>query len=138
MPVEAGHVYIAPGGRHMEVRRRKGQAIVHLHDRPPESSCRPAVDVLFRSVAEEFGGHALAVILTGMGADGCRGCEQLSSLGARILAQDEKSSVVWGMPGAVSRAGLADEVLPLPQIGTKIQDIIQRHGLLPVRISRAA
>lgn len=137
MPVEPGHAYIAPGGRHMEVRKKRGQMVVHLHDAPPESSCRPAVDVLFRSVAEEFGGHALAVILTGMGADGCRGCDQLGSLGARVLAQDEKSSVVWGMPGAVARAGLADEILPLPQIGTKIQDIVQRHGLLPLR-SRAA
>jgi len=138
MAVEAGHAYIAPGGRHMEVRTQRGQVVVRLHDAPPESSCRPAVDVLFRSVAEEFSGHALAVVLTGMGSDGCRGVEKLGALGARVLAQDEKTSVVWGMPGAIARAGLADEIVPLPQIGSRIQDLVQRHSVLATRALRAA
>ena len=83
---------------------------------PPENSCRPAVDVLFRSVAENYGSNTLAAVLTGMGQDGQRGCEFIRAAGGFVLAQDEASSVVWGMPGAVVQAGLASSVLPLPQI----------------------
>jgi two-component system chemotaxis response regulator CheB len=119
-PVLPGHVYIAPGGRHMEVVRRSGAAFIRLHDGPPENSCRPAVDVLFRSVAACYGGRSLAVILTGMGQDGLRGCEVLRRAGARIVIQDEASSVVWGMPGAVAQAGLYDRMLPLPMIASEI------------------
>jgi two-component system chemotaxis response regulator CheB len=87
---------------------------------PKENSCRPSVDVLFRSVADVYGARTLAVILTGTGHDGLKGCELLFSLGARILVQDEASSVVWGMPGFVARSGLADKILPLDQIGAEI------------------
>lgn len=138
MSVQSGHVYIAPGGRHMEVRLRAGLPFLHLHDGPPENSCRPAVDVLFRSVATTYGGHTLAVVLTGMGSDGCRGCEQLASLGARVIAQDEPTSVVWGMPGAVARAGLADEIVPLQQISDRIRKTVQRHAVLAPSLLRTA
>jgi two-component system chemotaxis response regulator CheB len=87
---------------------------------PPENSCRPAVDVLFRSVADVYKPHALAVVMTGMGQDGLRGCERIHEFDGQILAQDQASSVVWGMPGFVANAGLADQVLPLDQLGMEI------------------
>jgi two-component system chemotaxis response regulator CheB len=96
-----------------------------LHQDPPENSCRPAVDVLFRSVAQVFRGQTLAVILTGMGQDGLRGCEAIREAGGQILAQDEETSVVWGMPGVVVRAGLADQVLPISLIGGEIVRRVQ-------------
>lgn len=103
------------------VAQRSGSLVrLDLNDEPPENSCRPAVDVLFRSVAEAYGGRVLAVVLTGMGQDGLRGCEVIRDAGGRILAQDEESSVVWGMPGFVARAGLAEAVLPLRQLGSEI------------------
>jgi two-component system, chemotaxis family, protein-glutamate methylesterase/glutaminase len=114
--VEAGHVYIAPGGRHMEVRREGTQVKIHLHEGPPENSCRPAVDVLFRSVATVYGGATVALIMTGMGQDGLHGCTVLREYGATILDQDEATSVVWGMPGYVAEAGLAHQILPLQDI----------------------
>jgi two-component system chemotaxis response regulator CheB len=120
MPVLSGHVYIAPGGHHMEVVRVAGTVRVRLHDGPSENSCRPAVDVLLRSAVEAYNGRLLVAILTGMGYDGLRGCEAARRRGAQILAQDEATSVVWGMPGSVAQAGLADRVLPLPQIGPEL------------------
>jgi two-component system chemotaxis response regulator CheB len=114
--IRSGCAYIAPGGKHMEVMRFGGNARVHLHEGPPENSCRPAVDVLFRSVVEQYGGGVLGVVLTGMGHDGMRGCELIRERGGQVLAQDEASSVVWGMPGAVVQAGYADKILPLDQI----------------------
>src|SRR5205823_1853330 len=120
MPIQAGTVYIAPGDLHMEVARSGATVVTRLHDGPPENFCRPAVDVLFRSVARAYGGNALAVVLTGMGQDGRRGAEELHRLGAEIVAQDEATSVVWGMPGAVAQAGLADAVLPLPEIANHL------------------
>ena len=96
-----------------------------LHLDPPENSCRPAVDVLFRSVAKTFGPNALAVILTGMGQDGLRGCEAIREAGGQVLAQDEATSVVWGMPGCVARAGLADRVLPISLIVDEIMRRVQ-------------
>jgi two-component system chemotaxis response regulator CheB len=116
MPVRAGTVYIAPGDFHLEVTRRGTDVLTKLQSGPPENFCRPAVDVLFRSVAKTYGGATLAIILTGMGQDGKRGCEQLKAAGAEIVAQDEATSVVWGMPGAVATAGLANAVLPLDDI----------------------
>jgi two-component system chemotaxis response regulator CheB len=92
-----------------------------LHQDPPENSCRPAVDVLFRSAARAFGAGCLAVVLTGMGQDGLRGCEAIREAGGQVLAQDEASSVVWGMPGYVARAGLADRVLPLSVLASEIR-----------------
>jgi two-component system chemotaxis response regulator CheB len=116
-PVVAGTVYIAPGDYHMEVHRRGTAIATALHTGPPENFCRPAVDVLFRSVNKVYGGSTLAVVLTGMGHDGRRACEDLARCGADIIAQDEATAVVWGMPGAVANAGLATAVLPLDEIG---------------------
>ena len=118
---EPGHLYIAPGDFHMLIDRRDGRTVLSLTKDPPESSCRPAVDPLFRSVARAFGSKAVAVVLTGMGRDGAAGCEHLREQGAQILVQDEASSVVWGMPGLVARKGLADEILPLGELGPAIR-----------------
>ncbi|GAA0243723.1 chemotaxis response regulator protein-glutamate methylesterase [Cryptosporangium japonicum] len=116
IPLDAGTVYIAPGDKHLEVVRKGTSVLTKLHEGPPENSCRPAVDPLFRSVATVFGAHALTVVLTGMGQDGKKGCEVLAKVGSEIVVQDEETSVVWGMPGAVAQAGLADVVLPLGSI----------------------
>jgi two-component system chemotaxis response regulator CheB len=126
--VEPGHAYIAPGGRHMEVRRVGLNRFLHLQDDPPENSCRPAVDVLFRSVATAYGGNILAVVMTGMGQDGLRGCKWIREKGGQIVVQDEASSIVWGMPGFVAQAGLADKVVPLDQIAG---EIIRRCRMVP-------
>jgi len=115
-----GEVYIAPGGHHMTVVRNGKRVALAVNDDPPENSCRPAVDVLFRSVVAAYGAGTLGVILTGMGQDGLRGCEHVRDAGGQVLAQDEATSVVWGMPGFVARAGLADRVVPLPSIATEI------------------
>ena len=123
--VKAGHTWIAPGDYHMVVNKHGTQVELSLNQDPPENSCRPAVDVLFRSVAKVYGARTLAVILTGMGYDGLRGCEVLRDAGAHILAQDEASSVVWGMPGAVAQAGLAHQILPLNQIASAIVSRVQ-------------
>jgi two-component system chemotaxis response regulator CheB len=120
MVVRPGTVYIAPGDFHMEVHRRGTDVITKLNTGPPENFCRPAVDVLFRSVERTYGGATLAIILTGMGQDGRRGSEQLRTAGAEIVAQDEATSVVWGMPGAVTQAGLAHAVLPLGDIANHL------------------
>jgi two-component system chemotaxis response regulator CheB len=118
--LEPGSAWVAPGDYHMTVTRVGLKVRILLNQDPPENSCRPAADVLLRSVARTFGPHSLAVILTGMGQDGLRGCEAVHEAGGQILAQDEASSVVWGMPGHVARAGLADRVLPLALIGDEI------------------
>jgi two-component system chemotaxis response regulator CheB len=115
-----GHAWIAPGGYHMAVARDGVETRVVLNQDPPENSCRPAADVLFRSVARAFGPGALAVVLTGMGQDGLRGCEAVREAGGQVIAQDEATSVVWGMPGFVARAGLADKVLPLATIAPEV------------------
>ncbi|HEX4460924.1 MAG TPA: chemotaxis response regulator protein-glutamate methylesterase [Polyangia bacterium] len=111
-----GDVWIAPGDFHLALARHKGLVQLATQQGPPENSCRPAVDVLFRCAAEVYGGGVLAVVMTGMGSDGLRGCETVQAAGGQVLAQDEASSAVWGMPGAVARAGLADQVLPLGQL----------------------
>ncbi|HZU27091.1 MAG TPA: chemotaxis response regulator protein-glutamate methylesterase [Bryobacteraceae bacterium] len=120
MPVEAGHVYIAPGGFHMTVRSRGGRECIALDESAPEHSCRPAVDPMLRSVNAVYGKSAIGVILTGMGQDGLLGCQLLKKTGACIIAQDERSSVVWGMPGAVARAGIADAVLDIKSVVPEI------------------
>jgi two-component system chemotaxis response regulator CheB len=125
--LQPGHAWLAPGDHHMIVIRDSLQVRILVHQDPPENSCRPAVDVLLRSVAQTFGPHSLAVILTGMGQDGLRGCEAIRETGGQILAQDEATSVVWGMPGYVARAGLADRVLPLSLIGDEILRRVQQH-----------
>jgi two-component system chemotaxis response regulator CheB len=120
MEVTAGTVYIAPGDRHLLLVRRGTSTVTQLSSAPPENSCRPAVDVMFRSVATLYGSAVLAVVLTGMGQDGRNGAKVLRDAGAEVVAQDEQSSVVWGMPGAVVTAGLADEILPLDRIASSL------------------
>jgi two-component system chemotaxis response regulator CheB len=115
-----GTVWIAPGDFHMTVTRTPVGPRLLLNQGPPENSCRPAADVLFRSAASAYGAGVLAVVLTGMGQDGLRGCEAVAEAGGQVLAQDEATSVVWGMPGFVARAGLADRVLPLPVIAHEV------------------
>ena len=119
-PLEPGTALIAPGDFHLQVRRRDSRGYALTSAGPPENSCRPAADVLFRSAAEEFGNQTLAVVLTGMGLDGLKGCEALKKAEGRIVIQDEATSVIWGMPGAVSRAGLASKELPLDGIAVEI------------------
>ena len=98
---------------------------LRLTEEPPENSCRPAVDVLFRSVAKVFGSKTLAVVLTGMGQDGMRGAEHIRAAGGLTLVQDEASSVVWGMPGAVANAGLAEKILPLKELAAEVVSRVQ-------------
>ena len=114
------HIYLAPGGSHLEIQKHGNEAKLVLHDGPPENSCRPSADVLFRSAAKVFHSGTLALILTGMGNDGLQGCKMIASEGGVVIAQDEPSSVVWGMPGHVVRAGIADTVLSLDRIGPDI------------------
>ena len=116
----AGLAIIAPGNHHMEVVRGAVGRRIALNQGPLENSCRPSVDVLFRSVSEAYGAGVLALVMTGMGQDGLRGCEAVRERGGQVFVQDEKSSVVWGMPGFVAEAGLADEILPLDQLATAI------------------
>jgi len=125
--VEVGKILIAPGDFHMKVGSSAGTVRVCLDQTPQQNSCRPAVDPLFASAAELYGGAVLAVVLTGMGQDGLRGVEALRARGARVLVQDEASSVIWGMPGAVANAGLADRVLPLDEIVPEILSITGRN-----------
>jgi two-component system chemotaxis response regulator CheB len=128
-PLVTGHALIAPGDYHLTLRKMGLKVFAELNQNPPENSCRPAVDPLFRSVASIYGSGALALVLTGMGQDGLRGCEQIRETGGQILVQDEASSVVWGMPGAVAKAGLAHKVLPLSLCGTEIvQRVMARRG----------
>lgn len=119
--LEPGRAWIAPGDFHMRlVRDGKG---VHLamNQEPPQNSCRPSVDVLFESVAQEYGAHALGVVLTGMGSDGVRGSQCIRAAGGQVIIQDEASSVVWGMPGQVAAAGLADGIYPLEELAGEME-----------------
>ena len=115
-----GKAWIAPGDFHMVLEKSAGGARIALNKDAPENSCRPAVDRLFRSVVKVYGGAALGLILTGMGQDGMKGCQSISEAGGQVIAQDEASSVIWGMPGLVARAGIAEKVLPLSQIAGEI------------------
>jgi two-component system chemotaxis response regulator CheB len=124
-PVEPGKILIAPGDYHLRVVSSGGAVRTQLDQSPPQNFCRPAVDALFTSVGEVYGGAAIAVILTGMGQDGLRGTQILKAQGATVLAQDEASSVVWGMPGAVANAGLADRIVPLDGVA---QEIVRLAG----------
>lgn len=127
MPVEAGKVLIAPGDFHMQVRRRGTGLEVVLNQEAQENCCRPSVDVLFRSAAEIWGNRAAAVVMTGMGQDGCAGARSLRATGATVIAQDEASSVVWGMPGEVVRANLADKVVSLADMANEMVSISKRR-----------
>ncbi len=120
MRLQPGTAYVAPGDYHLIVKREGDHVVTALTQDPPENSCRPAVDVLFRSAADVYGSALLAVVLTGMGQDGLRGSEEVRRCQGRVLAQDQASSVVWGMPGFVAEAGLAEQVLPLNEMAVEI------------------
>lgn len=128
MPVNAGRVHLARGDHHMRVTGTPSSAVLRLDQGPPENFCRPAVDPMLRSIIEVWGGRALAVILTGMGHDGQKGCAGLVEAGGTVVAQDEATSVVWGMPGAVARAGLCSAVLPLADIAAWVQKQTMRRA----------
>ncbi len=128
-PACTGAIYIARGNWHMEAlaaARTGGSVTLHLNQGPAENHCRPAVDVLFRSVARVYGSGVLAVVLTGMGSDGLAGCRLIRQQGGSVLAQDQATSTVWGMPGAVAEAGLAHKVLPLGAMAQEIVRICSR------------
>ncbi|HEY4254619.1 MAG TPA: CheB methylesterase domain-containing protein, partial [Roseomonas sp.] len=121
----AGRAYIAPGGCHLLIAAGAGgQAVARLWDGPPEHSCRPAVDPMLRSLPVVFGGRVGAAILTGMGQDGAAGSGAVVKAGGSVFAQDAATSVVWGMPGAVTEAGHAREVLPLPALAARIAELV--------------
>jgi two-component system chemotaxis response regulator CheB len=122
-PLRAGRIYIAPGGRHLRVMRRDGVPSVALDDGPQVNFCRPAVDPMFSSAAEAWGNWNLALVLTGMGSDGTRGAADIVAAGGSVIAQDEETSVVWGMPGAATKAGLCSAVLPIDQIAAKLTSL---------------
>jgi two-component system chemotaxis response regulator CheB len=118
--VNAGAIYLAPGGKHMKVARREGTAVIVIDDGPMVNFCKPAVDPMFASAAEVWGSKVLALVLTGMGSDGLAGAKEIVAAGGHVIAQDEETSVVWGMPGQVTNAGLCSAVLPLHEIGGRI------------------
>jgi two-component system chemotaxis response regulator CheB len=122
--LKPGCVYVAPGGYHMELVPDRGRVVIALNDRDPENYCRPAVDPLFRTVAQCFGGRTLALVLTGMGHDGREGARAIVAAQGTVVAQDEASSVVWGMPGAVATAGLCSAVWPLDRIGPQLKSLL--------------
>ena len=122
--VQPSTAYVAPGGRHLLVRRQEGQVLTALSDQPPENGCRPSVDVLFRSAAVAYQQSVVAVVLTGMGNDGANGLGPLKRSGAYVIAQDESTSVVWGMPGAAVATNHVDAVLPLEQIALRLAQLL--------------
>ena len=122
-----GHVWLAPGDFHMRIAIIKGEACIQLDRGPRENSCRPSVDILFQSASETFGPHVLAVVMTGMGQDGFKGCEQIHAAGGRIIVQNEATSVVWGMPGAIVSAGLVDQILSLNELGPQILRYVMKY-----------
>jgi two-component system chemotaxis response regulator CheB len=123
--VEPRTVYVAPGDQHLTVRREGLKVVIALTRDPPENWCRPAADPLFRTVADVYGDRAVGLVLTGMGHDGREGARSLRARGARVVAQDEASSVVWGMPGSIVEAGLATDVRPLGAMGTMLSDLVR-------------
>jgi two-component system chemotaxis response regulator CheB len=120
MVAKPGHCYIAPGGLHMGLEAQGTSTVLVVEDGPMINSCKPSVEPLFSSAAGHYGSLALAVMLTGMGSDGVDGTGELAAKGASVIVQDEETSVVWGMPGAVAKAGLATEILPLDEIGPRV------------------
>lgn len=125
--LHAGHAWLAPGEHHLVVARNAAGARLALNQNPPVHSCRPSADILFHSVADIFGPGALAVVMTGMGCDGLAGCEAIRAAGGQVIIQDRESSVVWGMPGHVARAGLASACLPLDALGAEIVRRVHAH-----------
>ncbi|MFZ1006478.1 MAG: chemotaxis response regulator protein-glutamate methylesterase [Candidatus Sulfotelmatobacter sp.] len=149
IPIEEGsantvlspaHAWIAPGNFHMKVTRAGLSSCLSLNQSPPENSCRPAVDVLFRSVATAYGASVLAVVMTGMGSDGVLGAQEICNAGGSVIIQDEASSIVWGMPGLVHASGLADAAYPLDHLAAEItRRVVQsRNSHAPVDLNRYA
>jgi two-component system chemotaxis response regulator CheB len=122
--VRPGHIYVAPGGKHMLLAKNGSDIVIKLSDAPPVNFCKPAVDPLFKSVVDIFGTATLAVILTGMGSDGAEGVRKIGEVGGSTIVQDEETSVVWGMPGAAAHTGMCSDVLPLNEIGRKVSKIL--------------
>jgi two-component system chemotaxis response regulator CheB len=122
---EPGIIYVAPGGRHLEAVRKGDRVILKLSDAPPENFCRPSVNPMFRSAASVWGAATLGVMMTGMGSDGLDGARKIVAGGGTMLAQDQASSVVWGMPGSVVKAGLAAEVLPVSGLASAIGCLLE-------------
>lgn len=122
--LEPGHIYVAPGGFHMVLEKQGKDTVIRILDTEPVNFCKPAVDPMFRSVAEIFGRSTLAMVLTGMGSDGAKGAGVITTAGGSVIAQDEESSVVWGMPGAVVAAGACSDILPIGEIGKKVTRIL--------------
>lgn len=122
--VHSGKIYVAPGGRHMILERKGAFPIIRLTDGPEVNFCKPAVDPLFESVAKCYGATTLSIVLTGMGSDGAKGAKIVADAGGSVIAQDEATSVVWGMPGATAKIGACSEVLPLKQIAPKLKQLI--------------
>jgi two-component system chemotaxis response regulator CheB len=127
--LKMGAIYVAPGGKHMLLVKGAGNVVIRLDDGPPVNFCKPAVDPMFNSIAPIFGPATLAVVLTGMGHDGAAGAGAIHQAGGSIIAQDEATSVVWGMPGAAAEAGICSAVLPLDAIGHKLKQIIGRGAV---------
>jgi len=123
--LEPGRAYLAPGNRHLLIDGVPGSLRARLADDPPENFCRPSVDPMLRSAAKACGGRVLVVMLTGMGHDGLAGARQVVAAGGGVIAQDEATSVVWGMPGAVAQAGLCNQVLPLPSIAGRVLEALR-------------
>lgn len=128
-PVVNGRIYVAPGDFHMTVMVESGRKVMRINKNPPENFCRPAVDPMLRSILKAYGNKILFCMLTGMGQDGLKGTQDLTAAGGTAIAQDEATSVVWGMPGAVATAGLCSAVLPLSDIGPYIRKFISRTGI---------
>ena len=124
--LKPGKAWLAPGNFHMVVERNHTDVQIRTHQAPPENSCRPAVDVLFRSAVQVYGEGVLGIVLTGMGQDGLHGCQCIHEAGGQVLVQDEATSVVWGMPGIVANAGLADRILPLNQLAHEIMRRLEK------------
>ena len=124
--LQPSQAWLAPGGNHMAVVRERNVVQLHIHQGPRENSCRPSVDVLFRSVVEIYGSKVLALVMTGMGQDGLEGCKAVREVGGQFMVQDQASSVVWGMPGLVAKAGLADHVIPLEQMGDEVLQMVRK------------
>jgi two-component system chemotaxis response regulator CheB len=127
-PVDRRTTYIAPGGKHLLLRKDQGRLVTGLNEQPPENGCRPSADVLFRSAAAELHGHLVAVILTGMGRDGTAGLGAIQRAGGYTLVQDEATSVVWGMPGSAVEAGVVDEIVPLEAIAGAVAQLVTGAG----------
>ena len=125
MELKPGHILLAPGDYHLQLAREAERVVARLSQSAPENFCRPSVEPLFRSVAQIYGADACAVVLTGMGSDGCNGARVLAACGAPVIAQDEATSVVWGMPGAVANAGICSAILPLPMIAGHLAGLFQ-------------